>query len=95
MAAPSSILSWEVPWTEEPGGSQSTGSQRVSLDLATKQQTKTSLKRGACHSRTEESERVSPHLCSILPCLSRLSDVVAVLLIKPLYICEKWLFWEK
>ena len=28
----SSILAWEIPWTEEPGGLQSTGSQRVSHD---------------------------------------------------------------
>ena len=25
----SSILAWEIPWTEEPGGLQSTGLQRV------------------------------------------------------------------
>ena len=29
MATPSSILAWRVPWTEEPGGLQSMGSQRV------------------------------------------------------------------
>ena len=29
MAAHSSILVWEIPWTEEPGGLQSMGSQRV------------------------------------------------------------------
>ena len=29
MAAHSSILSWEIPWTEKPGGLQSMGSQRV------------------------------------------------------------------
>ena len=29
MAACSSILTWEIPWTEEPGGLQSMGSQRV------------------------------------------------------------------
>ena len=28
----SSILAWEIPWTEEPGGLQSTGSQRVGHD---------------------------------------------------------------
>ena len=28
MATHSSILAWRVPWTEEPGGLQSTGSQR-------------------------------------------------------------------
>ena len=30
----SSILPWRVPWTEEPGGLQSMGSQRVRRDLA-------------------------------------------------------------
>ena len=29
MAANSSILAWEIPWTEEPGGLQSMRSQRV------------------------------------------------------------------
>ena len=29
MAIHSSILSWKIPWTEEPGGLQSLGSQRV------------------------------------------------------------------
>ena len=28
MATPSSILAWRIPWTEEPGGLQSMGSQR-------------------------------------------------------------------
>ena len=32
MAAHSSILAWRTPWTEEPGGLQSTGSQRVGRD---------------------------------------------------------------
>ena len=30
MAALSSILTWRIPWTEEPGGLGSMGSQRVS-----------------------------------------------------------------
>ena len=29
MATHSSILAWRTPWTEEPGGLQSMGSQRV------------------------------------------------------------------
>ena len=29
MATHSSIFAWEIPWTEEPGGLQSMGSQRV------------------------------------------------------------------
>ena len=32
MATPSSILAWRTPWTEEPGGLQSMGSQRVRHD---------------------------------------------------------------
>ena len=36
MAAHSIILAWKIPWTEEPGGLQSTGSQRVRHDWATK-----------------------------------------------------------
>ena len=32
MATHSSILAWRVPWTEEPGGLQSMGSQRVGHD---------------------------------------------------------------
>ena len=36
MAPPSSILAWRIPWTDEPGRLQSTGSQRVRHNLATK-----------------------------------------------------------
>ena len=32
MATHSSILAWRIPWTEELGGLQSTGSQRVGHD---------------------------------------------------------------
>ena len=32
MAAHSSVLAWRIPWTEEPGGSQSMGSQGVGQD---------------------------------------------------------------
>ena len=38
MATLSSSLAWEIPWTEEPGGLQSTGLQGVGHNLATKQQ---------------------------------------------------------
>ena len=33
MAAHSSILAWEIPWTEEPGRLQTMRSQRVGRDL--------------------------------------------------------------
>ena len=32
MATHSSTLAWRIPWTEEPGGLQSTGSKRVGHD---------------------------------------------------------------
>ena len=32
MATHSSTLAWRIPWTEEPGGLQSMGSQRVGHD---------------------------------------------------------------
>ena len=38
MATHASILAWEIPWTEEPDGLQSTRSQRIKYDLAKKQQ---------------------------------------------------------
>ena len=37
METPSSILAWEIPRTEGPGGLQSKGSPSVGPDLATKQ----------------------------------------------------------
>ena len=32
---PTPALAWEIPWTEEPGGLQSMGSQRVRHDIVT------------------------------------------------------------
>ena len=36
MASLSSILAWEIPWTEESGGLQSIGLQEPNRTLATK-----------------------------------------------------------
>ena len=36
VATHPSNLAWRIPWTEEPGGLQSTGSPRVRHDLVTK-----------------------------------------------------------
>ena len=38
MATHSSILAWETPWTEKPGGLQITELQEVRHDLVAKQQ---------------------------------------------------------
>ena len=35
MATHSNILAWEIPWTEDPGGLHSVGSQRIRYDSAT------------------------------------------------------------
>ena len=40
MATHSSILTWIIPWTEEPGGLQSTGLQIVRHDSIAQQQQK-------------------------------------------------------
>ena len=45
MATHSSILAWKIPWMEEPGGLQSTGSQRVGHNWATQQSTRLFLSR--------------------------------------------------
>ena len=37
IATHSGIFTWEIPWTEEPGGLQSIELQRVGHNLATKQ----------------------------------------------------------
>ena len=34
MATPSSVLAWRIPWTEEPGGLQSMGSQKSRIRLS-------------------------------------------------------------
>ena len=34
MATHSGILAWEIPWTEEPGGLQSLGSQKYHTGLS-------------------------------------------------------------
>ena len=38
MTTHSSVLAWKILWTEEPGGLQSMGLERVRYDVATKQQ---------------------------------------------------------
>ena len=80
MATHSSILAWEIPWTEEPGGLQSMGSERIGHNLVTKQQqihlltattafvflAFTQHKQGTQHLGVKPASQ-SPHACS--PCL--------------------------
>ena len=57
MTTHSSILAWEIPWTEEPGGRQSKGLQTVRRrhDLATKQQQQTMIITTANHDQVLEA----------------------------------------
>ena len=58
MATHSSILAWRIPWMEEPGGLQSTGSQRVRHRLATKQQyVRVSLEHAVWGKKDEDKEK--------------------------------------
>ena len=43
MATHSSILAWRIPWTEEPGGLQSMGSQESDMTLLVTKTTVTKL----------------------------------------------------
>ena len=51
----SSILAWEIPWTEEPGGLQSVGSQRVRHNLVTEKS-------------ESEVAQLCPTLCDPMDC---------------------------
>ena len=44
MVTHSSILAWRIPWTEEPGGLQSRGLQRVRHNSATEHPTTAHIK---------------------------------------------------
>jgi len=55
MPTHSSILAWRMPWSEEPGGPQSMGSQRIRHN-----------KRDLAHSTPPLSlGSLVPHLCSV------------------------------
>ena len=61
----SNILAWRIPWTEEPGGLQFTGLQRVGLDSPTEQQhsftcsTDREVWRAAVHGVSKSRTRLS------------------------------------
>ena len=57
MATHSSILAWEIPWREGPGGLHSMGSQRVRHDLATKKTTSVNNKTKGLSSFSEDNKK--------------------------------------
>ena len=68
MATPSSILAWETPWIEVPGGLQSRGLQMVRHDLVTKQQQITCATH-VCDMNTEVNTAFASTAFAMLPCL--------------------------
>ena len=44
----SSILAWDIPWTEEPGGLESTGSQKLRNNFVAKEQQLNVLNHAKC-----------------------------------------------
>ena len=72
MAVHSSILSWRNPWTEEPGGLQSVGLQRVRHDGAHTHTHTREMSSLAGEGRIV-GERSSPGVWS-LPCGPQMDD---------------------
>ena len=65
MAIHSSILAWEIPWTEGPGGLQSMGSHRVRQDLARRVIMRNVLNKAQCliAAAAAKSLQSCPTLC--------------------------------
>ena len=61
MTAHSSILAWRIPWTEEPGGLQSIGSQREDTTerLSTEARART-------HTHTQTHTHTHTHQCFLI-----------------------------
>ena len=59
MATHSSILAWRIPWTEEPGGLQSMGSQRVGRDWETNTHSHINLRNFQFSSKSEKKMELS------------------------------------
>ena len=55
METHSSVLAWRIPWTEEPGGLQSTGSQRVGHDAITEHALTVTGTQASFHQNREHS----------------------------------------
>ena len=61
MATHSSTLAWRIPWTEEPGGLQSMGSQRVGHDWVTSLLSSLTLGAYCNQPRSSKSKQTSVH----------------------------------
>ena len=64
MTMHSNSLAWRIPWTEEPGGLQSMGLQRVRHDWSNLARTCTHEKRGCSIVRLLWKQQHQEHVCS-------------------------------
>ena len=64
MATRSSILAWRIPWTEEPGGLQSTGSQMLDM---TEQLHSSRVDTATKTPAPPPGDKVRPHGVSVSP----------------------------
>ena len=62
MVTHSSILAWKIPWTEEPGGLQSTWSQRVRLTVLRYIQVSSQRQISIITKQTNQKNTISCHL---------------------------------
>ena len=67
-ATHSSVLAWRIPWTKEPGGLQSMGSQRVGHDDTVYVSIPTSQSIPPSPSPIVNSSLFSPFASLLLPC---------------------------
>ena len=99
MAPHSSILAWKIPWSEEPGGLQSTGSQRVWATEHTHKAYSLNYrfiikKMGLRNSRTEEMHRCAGRGAE-LPCLLWVCQSFPISRYPPTCVNEKLISWSK
>ena len=66
MAIHSSMLAWEIPWTEEPGRLQSMGLQESGMTAAKQQQQHFVL--GASEKQNEQDVQVDKFIAGINSC---------------------------
>ena len=66
MAIHSSMLAWEIPWTEEPGRLQSMGLQESDMTAAKQQQQRFVL--GASEKQNEQDVQVDKFIAGINSC---------------------------
>ena len=77
----SSVLAWEIPWTEEPDGLQFMGSQRVRHDLVTEY----TCTHACLGHRYAVLSQVSTSLLSCFLCLECFPILKSISLVHPSY----------